>query len=89
VEVARLSTYSSNMDSPEPLTVREVSAELGCSEDEVRALIRGGELRTVACGIRPGLVPRHEFDDYRRRNKSRLGDRDLPVGSSNQPEASD
>ncbi len=56
-------------DWPEPLTVREVSAELDCSEDEARALIRDGELKTVACGIRPGLVPRHELDDYLRRNK--------------------
>ena len=32
------------MDWPAPLTVREVSAELRCSEDEVRALIRDGEL---------------------------------------------
>jgi excisionase family DNA binding protein len=55
------------MDRPAPLTVRELSAELRCSEDEVRALIRDGELRTVACGIRPGLVPRHEFDAYLRR----------------------
>jgi excisionase family DNA binding protein len=62
------------MDWPAPLTVREVSAELGCSEDEVRALIRDGELRTVACGIRPGLVPRHEFDDYLRRLQHRLND---------------
>jgi excisionase family DNA binding protein len=60
------------MDWPAPLTVREVSAELRCSEDEVRALIRAGELRTVACGIRPGLVPRHEFDDYLRRRRHRL-----------------
>ena len=59
------------MDWPAPLTVREVSAELGCSEDEVRALIRAGELRTVACGIRPGLVPRHELDDYLRRHRDR------------------
>jgi len=57
------------MDRPAPLTVREISAELRCSEEEVRALIRDGELRTVACGIRPGLVPRHEFDDYLRRVK--------------------
>jgi excisionase family DNA binding protein len=57
------------MDWPAPLTVREVSTELGCSEDEVRALIRAGELRTVACGIRPGRVPRHEFDDYLRRHQ--------------------
>ena len=57
------------MDWPAPLTVREVSAELGCPEDEVRRLIRDGELRTVACGIRPGRVPRHEFDDYLRRLK--------------------
>jgi excisionase family DNA binding protein len=62
------------MDWPAPLTVSEVSAELHCSEDEVRALIREGELRTVACGIRPGLVPRHEFDDYLRRLRYRLGD---------------
>jgi excisionase family DNA binding protein len=62
------------MDRPEPLTVREISAELDCSEDEVRALIRDGELRTVACGIRPGLVPRHEFDAYLRRRQHRLDD---------------
>lgn len=58
-------------DWPAPLTVREVAAELGCTEDEVRALIRDGELRTVACGIRPGRVPRHEFDTYRRRREHR------------------
>lgn len=62
------------MDWPEPMTVREVAAELDCSEDEVRALIRAGELRTVACGIRPGLVPRHEFDDYLRRHGRKLGE---------------
>ncbi|HEY1563719.1 MAG TPA: helix-turn-helix domain-containing protein [Gaiellaceae bacterium] len=62
------------MDRPAPLTVREISAELRCSEDEVRALIRQGELRTVACGIRPGRVPRHEFDAYIRRRRHRLGD---------------
>ena len=55
------------MELPAPLTVRDVSAELGCSEDEVRALIREGELQTVACGLRPSLVPRHELDDYLRR----------------------
>ena len=55
------------MELPAPLTVRDVSAELGCSDDEVRALIRDGELKTVACGIRPSLVPRHELDDYLRR----------------------
>jgi excisionase family DNA binding protein len=60
------------MDWPAPLSIREVSTELGCSEEEVRALIRDGELKTVACGIRPGLVPRHEFDAYvRRRNHLR------------------
>jgi excisionase family DNA binding protein len=62
------------MDWPAPLTVRELSAELRCSEDEVRALIRAGELRTVACGIRPGLVPRHEFDDYLRRLRHQRSD---------------
>jgi len=55
------------MELPGPLTVRDVSAELECSEDDVRALIREGELKTVACGLRPSLVPRHELDDYLRR----------------------
>ena len=55
------------MEWPAPLTVREVAAELGCSEEDVRALIRDGELQTVACGIRPGLVPRHILDAYLRR----------------------
>jgi len=62
------------MDWPAPLSVPEISAALQCSEDEVRALIRDGELRTVACGIRPGLVPRHELDDYLRRHRRRLSD---------------
>jgi excisionase family DNA binding protein len=60
------------MERPAPLTVKEAAAELGCSEDDVRALIRDDELRTVACGIRPGLVPRHEFDAYLRR-RSKVG----------------
>jgi excisionase family DNA binding protein len=64
------------MDWPAPLTVREVSAELRCTEDEVRALIREGELSTVACGIRPGLVPRHQLDDYLRRRRHELSDSD-------------
>ena len=51
----------------DPLTVEQIAAELGCTEEDVRALIRKGELSTVACGIRPGLVPRHVFDAYRRR----------------------
>jgi excisionase family DNA binding protein len=63
---------------PAPLTVREVAAELGCSEDDVRALIRAGELQTVACGIRPGLVPRHQLDDYLRRFRHRLGSAPTP-----------
>jgi excisionase family DNA binding protein len=61
------------VDRPAPLTVSEVAVELGCSEDEVRALIRDGELQTVACGIRPGLVPRHRLDDYLRRQRRRAG----------------
>jgi excisionase family DNA binding protein len=60
------------VDRPAPLTIREVAAELGCSEDDVRALIRDGELETVACGIRPGLVPRFRLDDYLRRQRRRL-----------------
>jgi excisionase family DNA binding protein len=59
------------MDWPAPLTVAELAAELHCTEDDVRALIREGELKTVACGVRPGLVPRHEFDAYRRRVEHR------------------
>jgi excisionase family DNA binding protein len=59
------------IERPAPLTVRELAAELQCSEDEIRALIREGELRTVACGIRPGRVPRHEIDAYLRRLRAR------------------
>jgi excisionase family DNA binding protein len=66
------------VDWPAPLTVRECSSELECSEDEVRALIRDGELRTVACGIRPGRVPRHEFDAYVRRLEYRRNNPDRP-----------
>jgi len=60
------------MERPTPLTRGEVASELGCSEDEVRALIRDGELQTVACGIRPGLIPRHILDAYLRRLQHRL-----------------
>jgi excisionase family DNA binding protein len=67
------------MDRPAPLTVREVAAELGRSEDEVRALVRDGELRTVACGIRPGLVPRHELDAYLRRLQHQLKESQRPA----------
>jgi excisionase family DNA binding protein len=67
------------MGWPAPLTVREVAIELRCSEDAVRSLIRDGELQTVACGIRPGLVPRHVLDDYLRRHRSRLGDSTRPT----------
>lgn len=55
------------MQEPERLSARDIAVELGCAEEDVRALIRAGELRTVACGIRPGLVPRHELDAYKRR----------------------
>ncbi|HET7130412.1 MAG TPA: hypothetical protein VFJ93_15180 [Gaiellaceae bacterium] len=51
--------------------MQELAVELGCSEDDVRALIRAGELRTVACGIRPGRVPRHVLEEYRRRVEHR------------------
>ena len=67
------------MEWPAPLTVSDVAAELGCTEDEVRALIREGELRAVSCGIRPSLVLRHELDDYLRRlriKRKRLGARE-------------
>ena len=62
------------MDQPEPLTVHDVAVELQCSVDDVRTLIREGELQTVSCGIRPSLVPRHQLDDYLRRNRRRLQD---------------
>jgi excisionase family DNA binding protein len=65
---------TAGMDWPAPLTVAEVAAELRCSEDDVRTLIRDGELKTVACGIRPGLVPRYLLDDYVRRRERRLSD---------------
>lgn len=67
VRGCRAPRNTSGMGEPEGLTVRDLAAELDCSEDDVRALIREGELRTVACGIRPGLVPRHELDAYQRR----------------------
>ena len=66
------------MDWPEPLTVPEVAAELGCSVGDVRGLIRDGELQTVACGIRPGLVPRHQLDAYLLRLRHRLGSSTTP-----------
>jgi excisionase family DNA binding protein len=63
--------------------VHELAAELHCSEDEVRALIRAGELSTVACGIRPGRVPRHELDAYLRRVRHReASDPDQPSSGS-------
>jgi excisionase family DNA binding protein len=55
------------------VTVDEAAAELGCSADDVRALIRERELRTVACGVRPGLIPRHQLDAYLRRLRSQVG----------------
>jgi excisionase family DNA binding protein len=60
------------VDRPAPLTVSEAAVELGRSVDEVRALIREGELQTVACGVRPGLIPHHQLEDYRRRNRRTL-----------------
>jgi excisionase family DNA binding protein len=59
------------VQKPDALTVRDLAAELGCAEDDVRALIRDGQLQTVACGVRPGLVPRHELDAYQRRLRHR------------------
>ena len=70
------------MDRPAPLTIGEVAVELDCSEDEVRALIREGELETVACGVRPGLVPRHRLDDYLRRQRRQ---REASAGPSAAP----
>jgi excisionase family DNA binding protein len=57
------------------MTVNEVAAELGRTEDEVRALIRSGELQSVSCGIRPSLVPRHQLDDYLRRHRRELNEK--------------
>ncbi|HVW87916.1 MAG TPA: hypothetical protein VHC01_00490 [Gaiellaceae bacterium] len=38
----------------------------------MRDLIRAGELQTLACGIRPGLIPRREVEAYARRLRSGL-----------------
>ncbi|MES1247917.1 MAG: excisionase family DNA-binding protein [Actinomycetota bacterium] len=73
------------MDWPAPLTISEVAAELRCTEDDVRALIRDGELQTVACGVRPGLIPRHRLDDYLRRLRRRLAAGDGEVSASSAP----
>lgn len=54
-------------EQAQQLTAAQVADELGCSIDDVRGLIGAGELQTLACGIRPGLVPRREVDAYRRR----------------------
>jgi excisionase family DNA binding protein len=70
------------MDWPAPLTVSEVAVELRCSEEEVRGLIREGELQTVACGVRPGLVPRHRLDDYLRRHRRRVDASPGPAAAS-------
>lgn len=59
------------MERPAAFDVKQLAVELDRSEDDVRELIRAGELRTVACGIRPGLVPRHEVDAYKRRLANR------------------
>jgi predicted transcriptional regulator len=59
------------MQEPDRLTVREIAVELGCTEEDVRGLIREGELLTFACGIRPGLVPRHVLVAYQRRLRHR------------------
>ena len=69
------------MPEPDRLTVRDLAVELGCTEQDVRDLIREGELRTVACGIRPGLVPRHELDAYRRRLQHRGDPNARPGGA--------
>jgi excisionase family DNA binding protein len=70
------------MDAPAPLTVHEVAEELRSSEEEDRALIRAGELQTVACGVRPGLIPRHRFDDYLRRLRRRSAESAAPAPES-------
>jgi len=71
VVLARMDSNTLWMQEPVRLTVRDIALELSCSEEDVRALIREGELRTVACGIRPGLVPRHELAAYQRRLQHR------------------
>jgi excisionase family DNA binding protein len=67
--------HTAEIERSNPLTVQELAVELDCSDDEVRALIRAGELKTVACGIRPGRVPQHELDAYRRRLAHRSNSR--------------
>lgn len=58
--------------SDEQLSVEQAAEELGCTVEQVRLLIREGELQTLHCGIRPGLVPRREVDAYARRLRSGL-----------------
>jgi excisionase family DNA binding protein len=59
-----------NDPEPQQLTAQQVADELGVGVDDVRGLIRAGELQTLACGIRPGLVPRREVEAYVRRLRS-------------------
>lgn len=54
------------------LTVEQAAEELGCTVEEVRLLIREGELQALHCGIRPGLLPRREVEAYVRRLRSGL-----------------
>src|SRR5262249_35809049 len=63
--------HYAGMDRPAPLTVREAAAALCCAQDAGRGLIREGELRTGACGVRPGRIPRQIRDAYLRRHRAR------------------
>jgi len=58
--------------SVEQLSVEQAAEELGCTVEDVRLLIREGELQILHCGIRPGLLPRREVDAYVRRLRSGL-----------------
>jgi excisionase family DNA binding protein len=59
-------------DAQPQLTAQQAADELGCSLEDVRELIQAGELQTLACGIRPGLIPRREVEAYARRLRSGL-----------------
>ena len=57
---------SANAAAPD-LTLQEVAAELRCSVDTVRRMVKRKELDTVPCGKRGVRVPRASLDGYKAR----------------------
>jgi excisionase family DNA binding protein len=68
---------------PEPLLlgVREAARELGIGRDSAYQLVRDGRLRTVRVRGR-ALVPRHELEDFCRREVTTTGN---GAGNGNRP----